>query len=72
MSVDATKKPDNGIDVEALNSFMDQVRREPSAGMAGFGFTKWEGATRTGNNASGVLLLKCSSRVNLTACNEFS
>ena len=43
MSVDATKKPDNGIDVEALNNFVDQVRREPSAGMASFGVvTKWE------------------------------
>src|SRR6476660_3422672 len=66
------KTTNNGIDVEALNSFVDQVRREPSAGMAGFGFTKWEGATRTGNNASGVLLLKCSSRVNRSACSEFS
>jgi hypothetical protein len=48
MSVDATKKPDNGIDVEAFNNFVDQVRREPAAGMASFGVvTKWEGGTRT-------------------------
>jgi uncharacterized OsmC-like protein len=48
MSVDATKQHNNGIDVEALNSFVDQVRREPSAGVVSFGVvTKWEGGTRT-------------------------
>ena len=42
------KTTNNGIDVEALHSFVAQVRREPSAGMASFGVvTKREGGTRT-------------------------
>lgn len=48
MSTDIKATPVNGIDVEALHGFVDQVTKDPAAGMVTFGIlTTWEGGTRT-------------------------
>lgn len=48
MAIKGEAEPINGIDVEALQGFVNKVTTDPAAGMVSFGVaTNWLGGTRT-------------------------